>query len=336
MGYVLDNELARCDSLCRALAARYPVTSPAESTWAFTPPGALAPPAGKRYGLTLMGITHGNETAGLAVMNGLLAHLVSGALNLQIPLAIVLGNPWAARENKRFLERDLNRSFARPSPTAMEERRAAALMPILAESAFLIDFHQTTRRSERPFFIFPYTPEGYALARRVAPRIAVVTHWGKPFSAEGRCSDEYVNSMGGVGVSLELGQNGFDPYQIGVGIDCAIWAIAAATAAARGTPDLLPARVDADDAPELFTWSEIIPWPAAGFVELKPDWHNFKAVGRGETIGTVDGKPITAAEGGFVLFPKYLTRAEQAAQATRPTELCRIMKKIGEADLPRR
>ena len=45
-------------------------------------------------------------------------------------------------------------------------------------------------------------------------------------------------------------------------------------------------------------------------------------------------QPLLAKAGGKMLFPKYLTREQQDALESRPTELCRVMRRISEAELP--
>jgi hypothetical protein len=295
---------------------------------------AVSLPIGKSIGLTLMGITHGNEWAGAAVLNDTLSHIAAGSINLNLPVAFVLGNPWAARQNKRFLERDLNRSFARQHPRLQEERRAVELMNVLKRTAYILDFHQTMRRSDRPFFIFPYSVQSLEFARQVMPRLTVVTHWGKPFSAEGMCSDEYVISQGGTGISLELGQNGLDPYQIAVGVDAALWAIRSAAMTCAGDEVGLRRRVSSCEA-DLYTWASIVPWPQTGFVELIEGLENFRDVRSGEHLGVVDGQPLLATGDGKILFPKYLTRQQQSQQTSRPTEVLRIMRPLRTEDLPR-
>jgi hypothetical protein len=270
------------------------------------------------------------------VLNGLLALLNRGAVNLRLPVAFLLGNPWAAKENKRFLERDLNRSFNRKDPAAAEELRARDLGAVLKDTAYIVDYHQTSRVSERPFFIFPYGRRSLAFARAVGPRQTIVTHWGRPFSSEGMCSDEFVNSQGGTGISLELGQNGFDPYQIAVGIECGLWALRTVTDELEGrAKDAHPVetRRAATEA-EIYTWADIMPWPAAGTVALDEGWYNFRDVARGQRLGTLDGKPLLATVDGKMLFPKYLTAEQQRQLESRPTELCRIMKRINEVELP--
>ncbi|MBM4253641.1 MAG: succinylglutamate desuccinylase [Deltaproteobacteria bacterium] len=290
-------------------------------------------PKGKDIGLVLMGITHGNEWAGAAVINDTLAHIAAGSINLDIPVAFVLGNPRAARQNKRFVDRDLNRSFARHDASTLEDRRALELMPILERTAYILDFHQTTRRSDRPFFIFPHSAKSHAFARQIMPRLTIVTHWGKPFSAEGMCTDEFVNSRGGTGISIELGQNGLDSYQIAVGVDAAIWSIRAAALNCAGDVDALAARTRLA-TPEIYTWASTLPWPEAGFVDLVEGLDNFRSVELGERLGAVDDRPLLAPAAGRILFPKYLTRQQQSQQSSRPTEVLRIMRQITGADLP--
>ena len=305
-----------------------------DSSWLLKPRRSVVSlPPGKDIGLVLMGITHGNEWAGAAVLNDTLAHIAAGSINLNIPVAFVLGNPWAARQNKRFLERDLNRSFARKDAKALEECRAMELMPILERTAFILDFHQTTRRSDRPFFIFPHSPASLSFAQQIMPRLTIVTHWGKPFSAEGMCTDEFVNSKGGTGISLELGQNGLDDYQVAVGVDAALWAIRVATLNAVGDTESLHHRVAAA-TPELYTWAATLPWPDSGFVDLIEGLDNFRWIEHGERIGSVDDRPLLSPAAGRLLFPKYLTRQQQLQQTSRPTEVLRIMRQIDQKELP--
>jgi hypothetical protein len=78
-----------------------------------------------------------------------------------------------------------------------------------------------------------------------------------------------------------------------------------------------------------------MPWPETGFVDLDEGWFNFKDVAAGQRLGTLDGRPLLARAAGKMLFPKYLTREQQAALASRPTELCRVMRPVSEAELPR-
>ena len=333
MVYAIGTEIDRFARLLTQLAGSYAVTQDVPFAGVVSPAG-YRKTGSKDIGLTLMGITHGSEWAGVAVLNRVLEHLIAGTIRLRIPVAFVRGNPWAARENKRFLERDLNRSFARGSAATLEERRAGELEYLLARTAYLVDFHQTMQPSDRAFFIFPYRCDALDLARSIAPEQTIVTHWGQSFSAEGRCTDEYVNASGGLGITVELGQNGFSPYQIAVGVESALWAITVATACLEGRTlaDLVKERCATE--PEIFTWSQIIPWPNQGVVHLDTGWTNFREVEKGQRLGDVDGSPILAEVSGRILFPKYLTPEQQESSTTRPTELLRVMRLVALDALP--
>ena len=335
MSYSIEREIARFRQVTRVRSAAVSIAPVCEHGLLVTPRhGELLSAEGKSVTLALLGITHGNEWACIAVINQILARILAGAVPLMTSVAFLLGNPAAAQQNRRFLERDLNRSFNRQQTGLREEQRALELAGVLRDTSYLVDFHQVTRKSDRPFFIFPYNPRSYAFARAIGPRHTVVTHWGKPFSNEGMCSDEFVISCGGTGISFELGQNGFDHYQIAVGVNAGLEAI-------RVVGELLgegqardPLALAPEETGELYTWAEIVAWPETGYVELRPEWNNFDCIEQGESLGTIDGKQMPAHHAGRILFPKYLTRDEQAKLTSRPTELIRIMRPISSADLP--
>jgi succinylglutamate desuccinylase len=54
---------------------------------------------------------HGNETAPIEVLNGLVSELIEGEWELACPVLLILGNPPAMVAGKRFMEVNLNRLF---------------------------------------------------------------------------------------------------------------------------------------------------------------------------------------------------------------------------------
>jgi succinylglutamate desuccinylase len=280
---------------------------------------------GKDIPLCIMALTHGVEVAGVAVLNELLCQIGSGLVNPTVRFCLALGNPWAAFEAKRFIERDLNRSFANPSAaTKREEQRAAILEPILSRSAWFLDVHQTKELCPQPFFIFPYSLPGYRFARHVAPQVAVITRKGGAFSKEGMCSDEFVNSVGGAGITIELGQNGFTPMALGVGLSACIRAIAFVQARTLSPEIAETDAVWSKDLAPVYTWAAVMDYPESGEVLLRDDLVNFTAVRSGETLGTHDGAPILAAADGPILFPQHY----RDRSLPRPKELVRILKML--------
>ena len=141
-----------------------------------------------------------------------------------------------------------------------------------------------------------------------------------------------MNSVGGIGVTLELGQNGFEPAQISRGLKAVKCAVEVVAAAAKGNPVAIPGGQLAP----IYTWGEIVPYPQTGLPVLDEGWHNFKLVKSGDRLGQFEGQVITAGVSGPVLFPKYPDPMADGSYAKTPpaAELIRILREIKEADLP--
>lgn len=311
----------------QCLAPRVFVIEPRDAAWRGS--------ADKPVALSLIGLIHGIEVAGLGVMCGFLELLVQGVVKLEVSIGIALGNPAAALKGVRFTERDLNRSFGRADVQLLEEKRADELEMLLLKSRYFIDYHQVKLPVLSPFWIFPYTKGGYQFARAIGPDVPLITHWGKGFSADGQCSDEFVNKNGGNGVTIELGQNSFEPRQIGLGVQIALQGLRYVTEQLIGRTSAR--RLVAQSAP-LYIWGEVIPYPATGGPVLDPGWSNFMPVKKGQRLGSFQGQDVTASIDGLVLFPKYpdpLKAGITAYGDTPPAaELVRILQEITEADLP--
>lgn len=330
---IISTKLQQFQSLfAKAGQLPYEVTSPIDSSYLLTPKKSPCNlPGDKPVGLTVMAITHGNEVGGIETVLQVGRFLQAVPELVKVPIALVLGNTKAAEINRRFVERDLNRSFDQDPASygdnpLWEQRRARQLETLLIQTNFLLDIHQTIEPAESPFFIFSSQnhPEGIPFARAVDPTLPIVTHWGKPFSADGRCSDEYVIRNGGSGITLELGQNSFNPYQVAIGVRATLNAIRTVAAKLSGQP-----WPEAEGYPlELFTWGQVIDFPAGG--ALAEGWVNFKPVAAGEVMGQSDGGPIVADVAGKVLFPKYL----RARTTKAPAEICRVLTPIQLSDIP--
>ena len=142
---------------------------------------AAAAVKNKKIPLTLMALTHGDEVYGLEVLNKVLECFALQVLQPKISVVLILGNVAATRAHERFLEQDLNRSFSATNSQNLEGRRAQSLSKILAETGYLVDFHQTREPTMSPFFIFPYTRENLDFAKILENTLPIVTHWGKGF-----------------------------------------------------------------------------------------------------------------------------------------------------------
>lgn len=289
-------------------------------------------PGDKKLALTVSGIVHGNETVGLAVLNEFIHLLLTGTIDCRIPMGLFLGNVPAARANTRFVERDLNRCFGRESipPKTAEEKRALALSPLLKESMWYFDMHQTNRPAEEPFFIFPYAKDNFFFAQNLSSHTAIVTHINSNFSSEGLCTDEYVNRHGGIGITLECGKAGFDPLQIGFGLKTLLHTV-------RFVHSILethkaPHHPSINKNRKIFVVRDTISCPQTGSIKLAEGLCNLQTVEKGDHLATIDGEKIFSPRSGRIVFPNYAAEIRPPGQ--RPGELMRIVEAIQASELP--
>ena len=149
-----------------------------------------------------------------------------------------------------------------------------------------------------------------------------MTHWSGGFSKDGKCSDEYTNSKGGVGISLETGQCGFDPEQ--------------ASFASNKLTQLMKKLNHSDFSfkqlneikNDFYTWQHVEPYPK-NQVELVEGLSNFELVNKGQELGLINGESYKCSESGMLMFPKYVSAGQKP-----PAEIYRIAKKIEASELP--
>jgi len=110
---------------------------------------------------------HGNETAPMELLEGVLGRLARGELRLGAPVLLLLGSPEATRRGVRYVGTNLNRLFRRGlDESGMEPDRARELMA--AVDGFFArhetlprlhyDLHTAIRDSRYPrFVVSPYT-----------------------------------------------------------------------------------------------------------------------------------------------------------------------------------
>lgn len=93
----------------------------------------------KKPFITVVGCLHGDEIFGRTVFSYFRKH------HADYPnIKLILAHEEAIRRRKRFIERDLNRSFPGNPHGVLEERLAATLLAEVRSSRFVLDIHTTT------------------------------------------------------------------------------------------------------------------------------------------------------------------------------------------------
>jgi len=281
---------------------------------------------GKSLALTFGALIHGNEVVGVKIITNFLETLLDESIQLSLPIGVFLGNIAAAKVGKRYLEKDLNRSFSSKNPQKLEEKRAGEIEKLLKKTTFFLDFHQTIRKTRTPFFSFPYQKEGVYFASSIAPTTPILTHWGRPFSKDGLCSDYFVSQQKGTGITLELGQAGFSSLQEVLGGKIMLRAIDIVYAALNNQKLSEIATLDNT----FYTWKHIEPYNSINPTKLVKDLNNFDFIEKGSLIGYKGQAEVYSQEEGFLMFPYYPSPLLSHA----PKELYRLIKQISKENLP--
>lgn len=142
--------------------------------------------------------THGNEKAGVLAVERILK-------DIKIKKGVVyfvFANPRVIEENKRFIEKNLNRCFLDGQRgNCYEEERARELMEILNDVDALLDVHASNNPETTPFVI---TDNGSDIARHFDFEI-VATGFD---AIEPGATDGYMKSNNKIGICIECGYSG--------------------------------------------------------------------------------------------------------------------------------
>lgn len=256
--------------------------------------------------LLVLGGVHGNEVCGPAAIEHVLGLFNTGKIKVESGSVtfVPVCNPRAYAENKRFIDRNLNRAIAkRAEPKAYEEFLMNELAPLLEDCDVLLDIH--SYRAGGPAFAFRGADE---LRDQEEPFIAslglnhVIYGWSEAYAACGVTIDpiesvgttEYARNHGAIATTVECGQH-LDPSAIPVGIRAIEGALAHCGIAT------------APEAPREKTMrrtriKQLFYKQSAG-TYAKP-WKHLDEVKQGELIASYDdGAKITAPFAGRLVLP---------------------------------
>jgi succinylglutamate desuccinylase len=286
-------------------------------------------------------LVHGNEYGPLAAVVPWLTGIVSafeaaGQSPFADTIVVFIANARAGLAGKRFIDADLNRLFAMSTePAGHEGMLVPALQRILSrpELALFVDLHQTIEPTERAFFTFGYHQPSVRWARALAPGVAdtlVTRAPGVSFVQGQLSSDEFVRNRSLPGITVELGQKGFNKVTkertdaLLINLEAALrhrlW---------RDNPSAMP------QTPIRYLCTRHRIAFDGPLSELVPGLTNFTQCEAGQVLGSDhSGNPLIAPASGYLLFPKYPERdARSFAKFPLPADIVNIAAELPEAEL---
>lgn len=236
--------------------------------------------------MAFIAATHGEEAIAVRVFRELLEKIKEGSFEPKTSFYLILGNRKAYEKKVRFVEEDLNRSYHLKSDS-YEGKRAREIASILDQCDFCLDIHQTVHETSRSFLI---TSKGaqekplFSLFPKELPAVLVEE------KGDLSTSRSYMASQGKFGLTLELGDKGFDQESLQLG--------------AR----ILEEALTFDETKEQKVSRELYQplcrgaFPGGKVVKWKEGLKNFDLIEEGELLGSVDEKEIRAEGSGVILL----------------------------------
>lgn len=267
---------------------------------------------GKENGpvVTICGCIHGDEKIGLSILNWLIDTIHTQKLKGE--LRLIFGNPEAYDNNTRFIDTDLNRLFTPQSLDHIhkknetqrnnEEKRAAYISQFFEDTDYLLDIHATGKPTKYPFAFCASSDAHLEIARVFNVDYIIVEEINTNMS-DGP-TDTYVDSKGGLGITIEAGwlgdknlehnlQNDVMAYLNEIGI----------------YPYDMPTHQKAPKTLSIF--HEII--AHSDNFEFLSSFENFHMFQRDDIIAHDKDISVKAPQDCFLIFPKRVIKAGKEA-----------------------
>lgn len=252
--------------------------------------------------LLVFGAIHGNEICGPRAINRLRAALEVGELELacgSVTLVPVC-NPEAYRQDRRFIDENLNRIFQpHEDPTTYEQKLANVLTKLVASHDAFLDLHDVPVGKQAFTFLDFETPRNVELARALGLPVWI-TGWPDVFKTHpsktitGQDTQAYAHQAGTPAILVECGQRK------------SAAADEAAYTSLRRFLDHAGVLSFGDAAtvskPVVYRIDQLVWREMAG--TFARDWQHLDDVRAGELIATyADGRELTAPYDGKIIIP---------------------------------
>ena len=156
--------------------------------------------------IAIVGGTHGNELTGVYTIEKL-ARFPERLARYGFEVVTLLANPQAIAANRRYIDRDLNRSFdnddlANPALTGYEDSRAREIAQTLKQVDLIIDLHSSTSQmglTILPSSSHPFNLRLSAYLSQIHPDVRVC------YGLKCNGDDPMLRSLSPLGCTIEVG-----------------------------------------------------------------------------------------------------------------------------------
>ena len=273
---------------------------------------------------------HGNEPAGVRALERLFAAIAERGTPLRGELLGLAGNLAALARGRRFLNRDLNRSWTRRRIAAVrlrqndpEEEEQLEILELIEDAlrgresqTIILDLH-TTSSDSIPFCTLGDTIRNRNFARKLEIPIVL----GIEEQIHGALL-EFIGSRGPVTIGVEGGRHD-DPVSMDYH-EHVLWIalVEAGCLDPEDVPDYRTRRMALTKARgDLARFFEVRSRKAVvcgdGFV-MRPGFENFQPVAQGQPLADDAGGEVLAPESGRIFLPLYQEQGEDGFFIVRP------------------
>ena len=170
--------------------------------------------SGKNDGskVLFLGAIHGNEIAGTKAILKLKSKLDNGEITLKkgVLTMMPICNPLAHKKDVRFINKNLNRIISNyDNPSDEEEQYACEVADAISSCDYLIDFHSTHSKGDKPFAFLDYPTDNNKLLVASSMVRYVLTNWPDIYEEQDTLHDfsteKFAQISGKSSITLECG-----------------------------------------------------------------------------------------------------------------------------------
>lgn len=267
--------------------------------------------------LIVVGGVHGNEAAGVRALERVADDIGNRDVTFRGRVYFLAGNTRALIEGKRFITKDLNRSWTtrelaaaifvdESSPTdrvelAELDRLLDSILITAKDEVYVVDLHSTSAGG------VPFATVGDTLRnRRFAQQFPITILLGIEEQLEGTML-EYLNNAGAVTLGFEGGQHTSD--ETVENHEALIWLalVNSGILDAADVPHLaeLRLRLEKRSSPRVFEVRYRHPVAEGDDFHMRPGFTNFDSIRSGQVIADDKNGAVEATESGVILMPLY-------------------------------